>query len=58
MSLPTSFRHREMKRSMMFRRTSWGGRLVPPWGPRFFRAMAAGPVGFLRFSLRGLKRVR
>ena len=57
MSLPTSARQREIKREIMLRRISWGGREVWPWGPCFRRARG-GPVGFFLLALRGLKRVR
>lgn len=57
MSLPTSLRHLEMKRSMMFRRISWGETPEGRWGVRGFLA-DGGPIGLLIFSFKGLKRLR
>ena len=57
MSSPTSFRHRDMNRSIIALRISCGVRLAGPFGPCFRRA-TVGPVGFFLLSLRGLKRVK
>lgn len=59
MSSPTSFRHREMNRSITSRRRSNGLRFAfdCPCGPAFLRAVG-GPGGFFLISLRGLKRLR